>query len=65
MVKKETTEFDEWPLELRPYLSSAKVQKIGAFICLYYNYFIFNLKDFEGCRGKLIHIQLKDNHAIF
>ena len=65
MVEKETTEFDDWPLELGPYLTGAEARRIRAFIRSYRSCFAFSLQDLEGYRGKPIHIQLEDNHPIF
>ena len=49
---RETTEFDNWPLELGPYLISAKAHKVRAFIRLYRRCFAFSLQDLEGYKRK-------------
>ena len=43
LVKRETTKFDDWPLELGPHLTGANVRKVRAFIRSYYRYFAFSL----------------------
>ena len=65
LVERETTKFEDWPLELGPHLTGAEAQKIRAFICLYYKCFVFSLQDLKGYEAKPIHIQLVDNHFIF
>lgn len=65
LVKKETTEFDDWPLELGPHLTGAEARRVRAFIRSYRSCFAFSLEDLEGYRGKPIHIQLEDDHPIF
>ena len=65
LVKRETTKFDNWPLELSPHLSGTEAQKIRAFIRSYRRCFSFSLHDLEGYKGKSIHIQLEDDHPIF
>ena len=64
-MKRETTEFDDWPLELGPHLIGAKARKIRVFICSYRRCFAFSLQDLENYKGKSIHIQLEDDHPIF
>ena len=64
-VEKETTEFDDWPLELGPHLTGAEARRVRAFIRSYRGCFAFSLQDLEGYRGKPIHIQLEDDHPIF
>ena len=56
LVKVETTEFDNWPLELGPHLTGAEAQRVRAFICTYRGCFAFSLEDLEGYKGKPIHI---------
>jgi hypothetical protein len=63
-MKKETTKFDDWPIEVEPKLTGAEVQKIRAFIRSYRNYFAFSLQDLEGYKGKHVRIQLEDDHPI-
>ena len=65
LVKKETTEFDDWPLELGPHLTGAEARRVRDFIRSYRSCFAFSLEDLEGYRGKPIHIQLEDDHPIF
>ena len=65
LVDEETTEFNDWPLELEPHLTSAESRKVRAFICSYRSCFAFCLNDLEGYKGKSIHIQLEDDHPIF
>ena len=64
-MEKETTEFDDWPLELGPHLTGAEARKVRAFIRSYRRCFAFSLQDLEGYKGKPIHIQLEDDHPIF
>ena len=64
-MKKETTEFDNWPIEVGLKLTGAKAQKERAFIRSYRNCFPFSLHDLEGYKGKPLRIQLEDNHPIF
>ena len=63
-TKKETTEFDDWPIEVGPKLTSAEARKIRAFVRSYRNCFAFSLHDLEGYKGKPIRIQLEDDHPI-
>ena len=65
LVEKETTKFDDWPLELGPHLTGAEARKVRAFIRSYRRCFAFSLQDLEGYKGKPIHIQLEDDHPIF
>ena len=65
LVQKETIEFDNWPLELGPHLTSVEARKVRAFICSYRRCFAFSLHDLESYEGKSIHIQLEDDHLIF
>ena len=65
LVEKETTKFDDWPLELGPHLTGAEARKVRAFIRSYRRCFVFSLQDLEGYKGKPIHIQLEDDHPIF
>ena len=65
LVERETTEFDDWPLELGPRLTVAEARKVRAFIRSYCRCFAFSLQDLEGYKGKPIHIQLEDDHPIF
>ena len=46
------------------HLTSAKAQKIQAFIHSYRKCFVFSLQDLEGYKRKPIHIQLEDDHPI-
>ena len=64
-VERETTKFDDWPLELCPHIIGIEVWKVRAFIRSYRRCFIFNLQDLEGYKGKPIHIHLEDDHRIF
>ena len=57
LVKMETTEFDDWPLELGPHLTGAKARRVRAFICAYCGCFAFSLVGLEGYKAKPIHIQ--------
>lgn len=63
-MERETTKFDDWPVELGPHLTGVEVPKIQTFICSYRRYFPFILQDLEGYRRKSILIQLKNNHLI-
>jgi hypothetical protein len=65
LVERETTEFDDWPLELGPHLTGVEARKIRAFIRSYHRCFAFSLQDLEGYKRKPIHIQLEDDHPIF
>jgi hypothetical protein len=65
LVERETTEFDDWPLELGPHLTGAEARKVRAFIRSYRRCFAFSLQDLEGYKRKPIHIQLEDDHPIF
>ena len=65
LLKKETTEFDDWPLELGPYLTNAEARKIRAFIHSHCRCFAFSIQDLEGYKGIPIYIQLEDDHLIF
>ena len=65
LVKKETTKFDDWPLDLGPHFTSAKIRKVQTIIHSYRSCFAFSLQDLEGYKGKSIHIQLEDDHPIF
>ena len=65
LVKRKTTKFDDWPLELGPHLTSAEARKVRAFICLYRRCFAFSLQDLKGYKRKPIHIHLEDDHPIF
>jgi hypothetical protein len=64
-MKKETTEFDDWPIEVGPKLTGAEARKVRAFIRSYRNFFAFSLHDLEGYKSKSVHIQLEDDHPIF
>ena len=64
-MKKETTEFDNWPIEVGPKFTGAEAQKVRAFIRSYRNCFVFSLHDLEGYKGKRVRIQLEDDHRIF
>ena len=64
-VEKETTEFDDWPLEMGPHLTDVEARKVQAFIRSHRTCFAFSLHDLEGYKGKPIHIQLEDDHPIF
>jgi hypothetical protein len=57
-MKKETTEFDDWPIEVGPKLTGAEARKVRAFIRSYRNYFVFSLHDLEGYKGKHVCIQV-------
>ena len=46
-------------------LTGAKARKVRAFIRSYKACFAFKLTDLEGCKGKLVRIQLEDDHPIF
>jgi hypothetical protein len=61
----ETTEFDDWPLELGLHLTGAEARNVRAFIRSYRRCFSFSLQDLGGYKGKPIHIQLEDDHPIF
>ena len=61
----ETKEFDDWPLELGPYLTGAKTQRVRAFIRAYRGCFATSLEDLKGYKGKHFHIQLEVDHPIF
>ena len=65
MVEKESTEFDDWPLDIGPHLTGAEARRVRAFIRSYRSCFAFSLQDLEGYTGKPIHIQLEDDHPIF
>jgi len=65
LVEKKITEFDNWPLELGPNLTSAEARRVRAFICLYRSCFAFSFQDLEGYKGKPVHIHLEDDHPIF
>ena len=65
LVEEETTEFDDWPLDLELHLTSVEARRVRAFIRSYYSCFAFSLHDLEGYKGKPIHIQLEDDHPIF
>ena len=64
-VEKETTEFDDWPLDLGSHLTGAEARRVQAFIRAYRSCFAFSLDDLEGYKGKPIHIQLEDDHPVF
>ena len=64
-MKKETTEFDDWPIEVGPKLTGAEARKVRAFIRSYRNCFAFSLYDLEGYKDKFVCIQLEDDHPIF
>ena len=64
-IEKETTEFDDWPIEVGPKLTGAEARKVRAFIRSYRNCFAFSLHDLEGYKGKPVRIQLEDDHPIF
>ena len=64
-MERETTKFDDWPLELSPHLTGVDAWKVQAFIRLYRRCFDFSLQDLEGYKEKPIHIQLEDDHPIF
>ena len=55
-VEKETTEFDDWPLEMGPHLTDAEALKVRAFIRSYRTCFAFILHDLEDYKGKSFHI---------
>lgn len=65
MMEKETTKFDDWPLDLGPHLTRAEGRSVQAFIRLYRSYFAFSLHGLEGYRGEFVHIELEDDHPIF
>jgi hypothetical protein len=64
-VERETTKFDDWPLELGPHFTRNEARNVRAFIRSYCRCFSFSLQDLEGYKGKPIHIQLEDDHPIF
>ena len=64
-MERESTKFDDWPLELGPHLIGAETWKIRVFIRLYRRCFAFSLQDLEGYKGKPTHIHLEDEHPIF
>ena len=64
-MERETTKFDDWPLELGHHLIGAETQKIRVFICSCRMYFSFSIQGLEGYKEKPIHIKLEDNHLIF
>ena len=64
-MKKETTKFDDWPLELGPHFTSTKARKVRTFIRSCRKCFVFSLHDLESYKEKPIHIQLEDDHPIF
>ena len=64
-VEKESTEFDDWPLELGPHLTGAEARRVRAFIRSYRSCFAFSLQDLEGYRGNSVHIHLEDDPPIF
>jgi hypothetical protein len=55
-MEKETTKFDDWPIEVGPKLTGAEARKVRAFIRSYRNCFAFSLHDLEGYQGKLVRI---------
>ena len=61
-MEKETTEFDDWPIDVGPKLTGAEARKVRAFIRSYRNCFAFSLHDLEGYKGKPIRIQLEDDY---
>ena len=65
LTGEESTEFDDWPMELGPHLTCAEARRIRALIRSYRSCFAFSLEDLEGYRRKPIHIQLEDDHPIF
>ena len=56
LVERETTQSDDWPLGLGPHLIGVEAQKIRVFLRSYRRCFVFSLQDFEGYKGKPIHI---------
>ena len=62
LKKKDTTKFDDWPLELGPHLTSAKVRRVQTFIRSYQSCFSFSFHDLGGYKRKPIWIQVKDDH---
>ena len=56
MKNKNSTKFDDWPLELGPHFICTKAQKLLTFICSYQCCFAFILPNLEGCEGKPIWI---------
>ena len=64
-MERETTKFDDWPLELGPHLTGVEVQKVRAFIRSYRRCFALSLHILECYKGKPIHIYLEDDHPIF
>ena len=65
LVERETTKFDDWPLELGPHVIGIEAWKVRAFIRSYRRCFAFSLQDLKGYKNKPIHIQLEDDHPIF
>jgi hypothetical protein len=65
LKKRDTTKFDDWPLELGPHLTSAEAQSMQIVIRSYRSCFAFSLHGLEGYKGKSIWIQLEDDHSIF
>ena len=47
-MKRITTKFDDWPLELGPHLPGAKAVKVRVFIHSYRTCFVFSVHIFEG-----------------
>ena len=46
-------------------LTGAEARRVRAFICSYKACFAFKLTDLERYKGKLVKIQLEDDHPVF
>ena len=55
LLEKETTKFDDWPLELGPHLTSVEVRKVRTFIRSYRRCFAFSLQDPRSVGGQPSH----------
>ena len=79
LVEKETTKFDDWPLELGPHFTGAEARTLIGTRSYqasapkrgltdtrsYRRCFVLSLQDLEVYKRKPIHIQLEDYHHIF
>lgn len=66
-MAKDTTEFDDWPLDLGHYIMGVEAQMVQAFVFSYWDCFAFSLKDLEVYMGKSIHIHIhpEDDHPSY
>ena len=56
---------EDWEMDVGMGLTVAEARRVRVFIRLYMACFAFKLTDLEGYKGKLVRIQLEDNHPVF